>query len=333
MSRLTNIVAAAPPAGTRTIPLAQASRLPWVGMPKPVRTAIEDHLGSAVSAAEQQTGGFSRGVATRLRCVDGSRVFVKAVDREADPITVALAEQEAAVAAALSPSLGLPAPAFLGRVDHGAWTALLFEDVAGRMPTVPWRKDDLTRTVEALTALTERATPTPIPALPVWGGTLAQWEGWNSLLAGGDPLPDVPSWARRNAHNLAAAETDFPAAAAGNTLLHSDLRSDNILITRDQVVFVDWAWAARGQDWIDPMIFALCAAVQGHPDPETVFLTHPSGRSAEPTAVDSVLAALAGRFVVAARQPAVWNTAPIRAFQRAEAETAIRWLRRRTGWR
>ncbi|MFJ4989841.1 phosphotransferase [Streptomyces sp. NPDC088732] len=304
-------------------------------MPEAVRRAVEYRLGSPVVAAEPQTGGFSRGVAARLRCADGSRAFVKAVDREADPVTVALAEQEAVVAAALTPDLGLPAPAFLGRVDHGTWTALLFEDVAGRMPVVPWRQDDLTRTIDALTALTALTVPAIanlLPALPVWGGSLEEWEGWNSLLDADDSFDDVPSWARRNVRNLAAAETEFPAAAAGGTLLHSDLRSDNILITRDRVTFVDWAWAAQGQDWIDPMIFALCAAVQGHPDPQTIFLAHPAGRSAPPAAVDSVLAALAGRFVVAARQPAVWNTASIRAFQRAEAETSIRWLRTRTRW-
>ncbi|MEV7982015.1 aminoglycoside phosphotransferase family protein [Streptomyces sp. NPDC086519] len=315
------------------VPLARTVRLPWNGMPDEVRTAVADRLGSPVIAAEDQSGGFSRGVAARLRCADGSRAFVKAVSREGDPVTLALAEQEAVVATALTPGLGLPAPAFHGRVDHGHWTVLVFDDVAGRIPAVPWREDDLALTLGALTTLTERATPNPIPGLPAWGGTLAQWQGWNRLLDDADPLADVPEWARRNARRLAAAEAEFPAAVAGDTLLHSDLRSDNILIDGGRVTFVDWAWAAQGQDWLDPMTFALCAAVQGHPDPQAVFLAHPAGRAADPAAVDSALAALAGRFVVAARQPATWDTAPIRAFQRAEAATVIRWLRTRTRWR
>ncbi|QMU78211.1 aminoglycoside phosphotransferase family protein [Streptacidiphilus sp. PB12-B1b] len=314
------------------IPLAHTVRRPWTDLPAEVRAAVEQRLGSRVTAAVDQTGGFSRGTAARLRCADGSRAFVKAVTREGDPFTVALAEREASVAAAFTPELGLPAPAFRGVVDQGGWLALLFDDIEGHIPAVPWRPDELALTLTALTALSERATPSPVPDLPVWGGALGEWHGWNRLLADEDPLADVPAWARRNSARLAAAEQWFPAATAGDTLLHSDLRSDNILVSGTEVTFVDWAWAARGQPWIDPMVFALCAAVQGHPDPQSVLLAHPAGRAADPAAVDSALAALAGRFVVSARQPATWQTAPVRAFQRAEAAACVRWLRARTGW-
>lgn len=321
-----------PTAGT-PVPLARSTRRPWRALPAGVRGAVEDRLASPVTAALDQVGGFSRGTAARLRCADGSRVFVKAVPRDGDPHTAALAEREAAVAAALTPGLGLPAPGFHGLIGQDGWLVLVFDDVAGDMATVPWRPGELALVQRALVALTERAVPCPLPGVPVWGGPLAAWHGWNRLVAEADPLPDVPGWARRNAHRLAAAEAEFPSAAAGDALLHSDLRSDNILLDGDRVTFVDWAWASRGQAWLDPLIFALCAAVQGHPDPEAVFTAHPAGRGAQPAAVDSVLAALAGRFVVAARQPAQWDTGPVRAFQRAEAATALRWLRVRTGWR
>ncbi|MET9532194.1 aminoglycoside phosphotransferase family protein [Streptomyces sp. NPDC006649] len=283
--------------------------------------------------AFDQSGGFSRGTAARLRCADGTRAFAKAVTRGGDPYTVALAEREAAVAGALTPGFGLPAPAFRGSVESAGWFVLLFEDVEGDMAKVPWLPAELALVQRSLVTLAERATPSPLPGLPVWGGELEEWHGWNRLLADADPLRDVDSWTSRNAVRLAEAEAGFPAATAGDTLLHSDLRSDNILLNGGQVTFVDWAWAARGQAWLDPMIFALCAAVQGHPDPEAVFAAHPSARAAEPAEVDSALAALAGRFVVAARQPVEWETAPVRAFQKAEAATAIAWLRVRTGWR
>jgi hypothetical protein len=314
-------------------PLARTTRRPWHDLPADLRQAVADTLGSPVVAAADQTGGFSRGTAARLRCADGSRAFVKAVARDGDPYTVTLAEREAAFAAALTPELGLPAPAFHTLIEHGGWLALVFADVAGHMATVPWHADELTLVLDALTALTERATPSPIPRLPLWGDAPQSWHGWNTLQDRDDPLPDVPAWARRNAPRLAAAESLYPQATEGDTLLHCDLRSDNILISGRTVTLVDWAWASRGQPWLDPMIFALCAAVQGHCDPETVFLTHPAARAADPDAVNSALAALAGRFVIAARQPADWDTQPVRAFQRAEGASAIRWLRYRTNWR
>ncbi|MFJ1708962.1 aminoglycoside phosphotransferase family protein [Kitasatospora sp. NPDC088346] len=313
-----------------SVPVVRSTRRPWTALPAALRSAVEARLGSPVAAARSQSGGFSRGAASRLRCADGGRAFVKAVSLDGDPVSARLYEQEAAVAAALPG--GLPVPAFRGLITEGGWTALLFDDVPGRTPSVPWRAADLDAVLPALTRLTAVAADRPAPGLSRWGGALADWVGWNHLLARGDALADVPSWARPHAERLAALEAGFPEAAYGDAVLHSDLRSDNILVRRGSVTFVDWAWAARGQDWIDPMIFALCAAVQGVADPDALFLRHPAARRADPEAVDALLAALAGRFTTAARQPTDWGTAPIRAFQRAEAATALHWLGRRRTW-
>ncbi|PBC66219.1 hypothetical protein BX265_8434 [Streptomyces sp. TLI_235] len=313
-----------------TVPVVRSTRRPWTALPAVLRAAVEARLGSRVTAARTQTGGFSRGAASRLRCADGGRAFVKAVCLDGDPVSAGLYEREAAVAAALP--RGLPAPAFRGLIRAAGWTALLFDDAPGRTPSVPWREADLDVVLPALTGLSALTAADPVPGLSRWGGGLADWAGWNRLLADGDALADVPSWARPHAGRLAALEAGFPEAADGDALLHSDLRSDNILIRRGTVTFVDWAWAARGQAWIDPMIFALCAAVQGASDPEALFLRHPAARAADPEAVDCLLAALAGRFTTAARQAPDWGTAPIRAFQRAEAATALHWLGQRRAW-
>ena len=41
------------------------------------------------------------------------------------------------------------------------------------------------------------------------------------------------------------------AATAGSTLLHNDVRADNVLITADKVVFVDWPAACTGAPWFE----------------------------------------------------------------------------------
>lgn len=320
------------PAATEAVPQARSARLPWAALPPPARAGVERLLSTPVTGARTQRGGFSRGVAALLRCADGTRAFVKAVPRHSDPYAVALYEREAAVAAQLPAAL--PAPAFRGSVETGDWLALVFDAAAGRTPPVPWRDRNLRLVLGALIRLTELAACSLVPAAKPWGGALADWRGWNHLLGDGtDGLDGLTSWARRHVHRLARLEESFPQAAQGDTLLHSDLRSDNILVAGTTVRFVDWAWAARGQDWIDPMIFALCAAVQGLADPQGLFLAHPAGRAADPRAVDSVLAALAGSFANASRQPADWDTGAIRAFQRAEAAATCRWLAARTGWK
>ncbi len=51
----------------------------WAAAPEPLHTWAERCLGSRIVSAESQVGGFSPGVAARLRCEDGTRAFVKAV--------------------------------------------------------------------------------------------------------------------------------------------------------------------------------------------------------------------------------------------------------------
>ncbi len=53
-------------------------------------------------------------------------------------------------------------------------------------------------------------------------------------------------WSARHLDRLAELEEEAPAAAAGDTLLHLDLRADNLLLTPDRVVVVDCPHARVG---------------------------------------------------------------------------------------
>ena len=66
-------------------PPAQGARIPWEALPDSVREAVEAGLGARVLEAVTQPGGFSPGVAVRLRLDDGRRAFVKAVGSSPNP--------------------------------------------------------------------------------------------------------------------------------------------------------------------------------------------------------------------------------------------------------
>lgn len=83
-------------------------RLGWRETPARVRAAIQWWLGAEVVDARTQPGGFSPGLAARLRLADGRRVFVKAIGAERTPMGPASYRAEARVTAALPPSV--PAP-------------------------------------------------------------------------------------------------------------------------------------------------------------------------------------------------------------------------------
>lgn len=316
-----------------TAPPATGVRLPWAGLPATVRSAVEEMLGAPVTGAVTQHGGFSPGVAARLTLADGRRAFVKAVSADTNADSPRMHRREAANTAALPP--GTPAPRLLGTYDDGTWVVLAFEDIEGRQPRVPWRADELDRVLEAIGALSERLTPCPAGARPVAAAMAKMFGGWQRLIdagaADGPAAGRLDPWALRHLRALAEIASGWPEPASGDTLAHCDLRADNMLLTRDRVVFVDWPHARSAAPWFDLVMLLPSVAAQGGPDPEELFTTHPSAAGADRAGVTAVLAAAAGYFVEGALGPPVPGIPTLRAFQHAQGAAALRWLRRRLG--
>jgi aminoglycoside phosphotransferase (APT) family kinase protein len=140
-------------------------------------------------------------------------------------------------------------------------------------------------------------------------------------------------WSQRHLDELVALEARVADAVAGQTLLHLDLRADNILLTPDgRVYFVDWPHALVGAAWLDAVAFAPSVTMQGGPEPEEILARWPGGPQAESAAVDAAIASVAGFFTYFALQPPPPGLPTLRAFQAAQGEVARRWLRERTGW-
>ena len=85
---------------TLPAPPAEGERLPWSQIPAPLRAEVERLLGGRVAEAVSQRGGFSPGVAARIRLDDGRRAFVKAVG-DINPDSPGIHRAEARIAAAL----------------------------------------------------------------------------------------------------------------------------------------------------------------------------------------------------------------------------------------
>ena len=309
-------------------------RLHWDQLPGAVRHALEARLGSAVTESVTQPGGFSPGVAARLRLADGRRVFVKAISGRPNRDSPAMHRREARIAAALPASV--PTPRLLWSYDDGDWVAIVFEDVDGTMPATPWRPQELSRVLEAVTQLVASLTPSPIAVEPIAERLHQPLQGWRTLHAAArnnnDDLSGVPDWARRNLERLAALESDCEPASAGATLLHFDLRADNLLLTAERVLVVDWPHASLGAGWMELLQILPSIAMQGGPKPWEIFDSHPLGRDAPEQSVNAVLAAVAGYFVWHSRLPAPPGLKTLRAFQRDQGMPAVEWLMRRTGW-
>ncbi|SDC88840.1 hypothetical protein SAMN05660690_2782 [Geodermatophilus telluris] len=304
-------------------------RSPWSTLPAAVRRAVADAVGAPVASAASPPGGHTPGIAARLVLADGRRCFAKAASAAHGEWVVTAYRHEAAVNAALPPAV--PAPRMWTHLDDGDWVCLVFDDVAGRFPSPDWDDGDLARVLDAVDRSARALTPNPVPgAAPVrdaFAGVLGgAWAG----LSGHPALPAVDPWAAGHLAELAAREPRWADGVDGDTLLHLDLRRDNVLLTATEVAFVDWAWPAVGAPWLDLVcLLPTVAGRSGRHDVEAVFRSRAAGRAAPPAAVDAVLVALAGYWRAGSLLPPPPYAPGLREEQRRAADGATRWLRTR----
>ncbi len=316
----------------RKAPAASGARLDWLFVPNRVRSALETWIGSPIIAAQSQLSGFSPGAASRLQTADGRRFFAKAVGPELNPDSPRFHRREARVLAAFPGDL--PVATLLWTYDEGddGWVLLLFEDIEGWHPAEPWQEEELSQILDAIATLSSSLTPVPdsLAHLERSESDKLFTQQWWQMVAL-DPPPLLDDWSRRHLRHLIELESHAPEAVAGESLVHSDIRADNVLLTPDRVVIVDWAHARIGAGWIDLLCFFPSVAMQGGPDLERLFVQHPLGKSADPAAVNAALAAIAGYLTFGEHQPEPPGIPGLRAFQAAQGVEARRWLAARLG--
>ncbi|GAA1118763.1 hypothetical protein GCM10009630_15660 [Kribbella jejuensis] len=292
---------------------AAGVRLPYDELPARLRSWVERTLGSVVVSAKTQQGGFSPGTAARLVTASGRSAFLKAVGTSLNPKTPELFRLEITATQAIG---RLPmAPELYAVYDDGDWVGMLFEDIDGRLPPHPWVQDDADRVLDALAELTDVLDPSPWPDAPVIAVRSHDFlSRWDNVLA--DNLA-VPSWVDVEAF-AELARVGIRALAEGKALAHWDLRADNIILTDDRVVFIDWAHPGLAPRWADTVI--LHAEMRGS-------VTLPE--LPDDAAITGFIAAIAGGLWWGAAQPAPPGLPTIRPWQREHALVHLEWVRDR----
>jgi aminoglycoside phosphotransferase (APT) family kinase protein len=314
-----------------TGPPATGARPDWSELSPHVKAVIEDRLGAPIVSAETQPGGFSPGIAVRANTADGRRVFVKAVGPEPNPESPRFHRNELRIVSAMPH--GVAVPRLLWSLDEGegGWVVLVFEDVEGRQPSLPWRADELERVIQGVAALAEALTPSPVAADPAGKMLATSINSWHLLRD--DPRDGLDDWSARHLDRLVALEEQAAEAVEGETLVHLDIRADNLLLTEDRVYLVDWPHAHVGAAWLDAIGFAPSVAMQGGPEPEELLGRWPGAEEADDEAVTAAVASVAGFFTQRVLLPPPPGLPTLRSFQAAQGDVARAWLARRTGWK
>ncbi|WP_344113975.1 hypothetical protein [Nocardioides humi] len=295
-----------------------ARRLPWAHLPPLVRHAVERRLGSPVVDAASQDSGFTPGFASVLTCADGTRTFVKAASAKAQQVFADAYREEARKLAALPAAV--PAPRLLWTDDVADWFLLATEHVDARAPHRPWRDDDLAAASAMAVAMAGALTPAPRIPLDSAVEEFATWPAlWDRI--------DHP----RAAEIRALAER-YPDVVAGDTLVHTDIRDDNILLRPDGTALLcDWNWPTVGAPWLDSLLLLIGPRGDGL-DVEAHIAAHPLLASVPAEHVDVFLALILGYFAASALQPVPPTSPYIREAQAWQRDVVDHWLAERRGW-
>lgn len=294
-----------------------ARRVEWAHLPPAVRDAVEERLGSPVAEAVSQGAGFTPGFASVLTCADGSRHFVKAASVRAQRMFAESYREEARKLGGLPD--GVPAPRLLWTDEVAEWFLLGIEYVEGRAPHRPWTGDDLA--AASAMAVEMAAVLTPAPA--GLGSAVEEFASWPALW---DRL-DHP-----RAAQIGALAAGFADVVGGDTLVHTDIRDDNILVLADgRAVLCDWNWPVVGAAWLDSLFLLIGPRGDGW-DVDAHIAGHPLLGSVPGEHIDVVLALVLGYFAVSANEPVPPTSPHIRAAQAWQRDVIDQWLAERRGW-
>ncbi len=139
--------------------------------------------------------------------------------------------------------------------------------------------------------------------------------------------PDLP-----HVDEAASLAAQFADITTGETVVHTDIRDDNLLLCADgRVLLCDWNWPVRGADWLDSLFLMIGPRGDGL-DVEAALAAHPLTAKLPSEHVDIALALVTGYFLKSADEPVPPTSPHIRDHQRWQAEVCWDWLSERRGW-
>jgi hypothetical protein len=265
----------------------------WNDLPTAVRARLENDLAPTGPAAPV-AGGFTPGVRVQLPADDGA-VFIKAIRAESGAADMYRAE--AAANQALPAGIG---PRLLTSFESDGWVVLAFDYITGRHPDLTPGSPDLQPVIDAIGRLHDSLTPCPLPDAPE--------------IATNPVLEDA---------------TEHRELLTGGTLLHCDLRADNLLIAEDgRIRVIDWAWPHRGPAWIDTAFLVPQLILAGHTanDAEKWAGQVPAYQQADDTAINAFATALTSYWVSRAAQ----GSSALQAYRARAVDAGRTWVSHRS---
>jgi len=213
-------------------------------------------------------------------------------------------------------------PTYLGWYDDGSRPVLVLEDLSDAAWPPPWDGARIRAVLSCLDTVAATRSPPGLPRAD--DDHLELRDGWDEV--GRDPAPFLrlglcgPGWLE--AHLATLLEAARVAPLSGDSLLHFDVRSDNVCFRPDGgAVLVDWNWTSVGNPEIDAAFWLPSLESEGGPPPDSVL----------PEVSPELVACWAGYLGSHAARESIPTAPHVRGVQLRQARSALPWAARRLG--
>jgi len=210
-------------------------------------------------------------------------------------------------------------PRLIGWDDDGLAPALALEDLSGAMWPPPW---DVARIDAVLASLASVHTTQPPEGVPPAVESQFGQDGWPAVIADPEPFLSLrlcsPSWL---VHLPGLAEASATAEIEGTSLLHFDVRSDNLCLQDGTAVLVDWNSACVGNPVLDIASWLPSLEAEGGPAPDVILPDETPG-------LPAIASLLAGYLLRSAGLPTIPQAPHARPLQLLQSKTALPWAAR-----
>lgn len=299
---------------------ADRLRPAWTTLPAALRERIVAGIGGRFISDSPAHGGFSAAYAGVVTTTTG-RTFVKAAARDAHADSLHFLREEIRTVAQLPPTVG---PRVHVSIDDTDGAALVIDAIDGHHPGQPWTDDDLHAIAESLHVLSTTRAPEGMPRAE--DEMVPGFTRWREIAAEPHLVEGLPRELQDRMPQLLHLDERFADAVRGDVLVHDDVRADNILVRAGRAHLLDWPHARRGAPWIDLPCLLPSVEAGGGPACEQAWpLFEEHGAPAQADLLP-VISAFASYLWYGQGQPEIPQLPGLRAFQRAQAVPALRWL-------
>lgn len=198
--------------------------------------------------------------------------------------------------------------------DDDGFPILVLENLSQGFWPPPWTSDRVNAVLRTLDVVHNQQMP-GLPSIDSWYGDRLR-VGWQEVET--DPEPFVSlglstrTWLDRSLPTLVAAANE--AEFNGTSLMHNDIRSDNLCLIGERVVLVDWNLACYGNANLDTAFWLPSLQAEGGPAPNEIMPSAPE-----------LAAVVSGFFAARAGLAMIPDASRVRDVQLQQLKTALPW--------